>query len=624
MMMYPLNLKTDETDKRDFMMASTPSVQLSLPKSVSYRSEMSQVKDQKALGCHDDTTEVLTENGWKLFESVSNDEKLATINKNGELEYQTPSALVSTFYEGEMYHFSHRSLDALVTPNHRMYVRKWDEMSRCLRDEYCFKRADEIGWYSGLMTSVKWVGESPEIFHLDGVEIGPYGGNGGDHTNGHRAGLDIPIKTWAAFLGLYLAEGCVYSPEVGTYRVEIAASKPESRKKIRELLDSLPFKISVYQDRYTIYDKRLYTLLRPLGNVYSKKVPDFVHKWSSNILGVFIEWYGIGDGHLYENGSEMFYSASKQLLDDMQIISLKCGNWSTLRHREPRDSVIKGRLIKKENCSIAHELYKWSSSNLSIGRQKQVKKVDYSGYVYCAEVPNSTLITRRNGIMLISGNSCVAFAAAAMKEWQEQKEQLAELIGGKSYVRKENQYDLSEQWIYYNCKKIDPWPNSQGTSIRCAMKVLNTIGVPCEKAWPYSDVEIGSPERWASLVAKWSLIGSYWRIGGTNGLREALFTNGPTVVGMLCFQGIFDVGRDGAVPNPSPGENPLGGHAICVVGYNDDTRRFTFKNSWGTQWGNEGYGSVSYEYAEQYFIDMWLAKDVSVTKEMLKGKSSLT
>jgi hypothetical protein len=59
---------------------------------------------------------------------------------------------------------------------------------------------------------------------------------------------------------------------------------------------------------------------------------------------------------------------------------------------------------------------------------------------------------------------------------------LKERKEGSKYKRKQSEYDLSESWIYWNCKKIDQWPDSEGTSIRAAMKVLNKLGVPSEKA----------------------------------------------------------------------------------------------------------------------------------------------
>jgi hypothetical protein len=216
--------------------------------------------------------------------------------------------------------------------------------------------------------------------------------------------------------------------------------------------------------------------------------------------------------------------------------------------------------------------------------------------------------------------SCVAFAAASMKEWQEQKEHVDEVAAGKRDQREKTHYDLSEQWIYYNCKKIDRWPNSEGTSIRVAMKVLSKIGVPTEEAWPYSDVEVGEPESWAHLIARWGRIKSYERIANIDDLKIALKECGPVIIGMRVYYGIFYTNRDGIVPDRNPGEKSIGGHAVCVVGYDEKKKLFKFKNSWGSRWGNDGYGYVSYNYAESDFIDMWLACDMSVTKEDLKGE----
>lgn len=42
------------------------------------------------------------------------------------------------------------------------------------------------------------------------------------------------------------------------------------------------------------------------------------------------------------------------------------------------------------------------------------------------------------------------------------------------------------------------------------------------------------------------------------------------------------------------------GHAIILVGYDDDKKVFTFKNSWGTSWGFQGYGKISYNYIKNY------------------------
>lgn len=210
--------------------------------------------------------------------------------------------------------------------------------------------------------------------------------------------------------------------------------------------------------------------------------------------------------------------------------------------------------------------------------------------------------------------SCVAFATAAMKEWQEQQEQEREIKEGKRYRRKNKYYDYSEQWIYYNCKKIDPWPNSEGTSLRYAMRVLNKIGVPCEKGWKYNDRIKGKPESWAKMVSRWALIDSYYRIKNLNDLKLALQV-GPVIAGIYCFREIFGVGRDGIVPYPSNPNEVFGGHAICIVGFNDSKNSVKFKNSWSTAWGRKGYGYLPYKYVNNFMLDAWAAKDMKVTKK---------
>ena len=61
-----------------------------------------------------------------------------------------------------------------------------------------------------------------------------------------------------------------------------------------------------------------------------------------------------------------------------------------------------------------------------------------------------------------------------------------------------------------------------------------------------------------------------------------------------------------------------------MVGYDDDRHLFKFKNSWGTGWGDNGYGYLSYRYIDELLWSAWVAKDISVTKDMLKGTVELT
>ena len=149
-----------------------------------------------------------------------------------------------------------------------------------------------------------------------------------------------------------------------------------------------------------------------------------------------------------------------------------------------------------------------------------------------SELPNSIDWTSQMTPVKDQGHlgSCAAFATAALKEWQERKENLFE---GKD----DKIYDFSEQWIYYNAKRIDSYPGQEGTDLRSTFKVLQKIGVPCEKGWKYNDEEVGSPESWSHLIARWALISSYERIYTLNELFQVLSTS-PVVIGVEVFDEI--------------------------------------------------------------------------------------
>ena len=75
--------------------------------------------------CFDDKTEILTENGWKLFKDINKKEKVATFNINSKkVEWQTPTDYIEQQYNGKMLSIWTRRLDLVITPNHRLLVKR--------------------------------------------------------------------------------------------------------------------------------------------------------------------------------------------------------------------------------------------------------------------------------------------------------------------------------------------------------------------------------------------------------------------------------------------------------------------------------------------------------------------
>jgi len=58
---------------------------------------------------------------------------------------------------------------------------------------------------------------------------------------------------------------------------------------------------------------------------------------------------------------------------------------------------------------------------------------------------------------------------------------------------------------------------------------------------------------------------------------------------------------------PKTGEQPLGGHAVMAVGYDDKKGCVLVRNSWGPHWGESGYFWMPYEFISNPNLasDMW-------------------
>lgn len=193
--------------------------------------------------------------------------------------------------------------------------------------------------------------------------------------------------------------------------------------------------------------------------------------------------------------------------------------------------------------------------------------------------------------------TCVAFAVACgAKEYQERIDYSAPV-------------SLSPRFLYSRCKRRDGSPDEEGTTVRVAMKVLKGEGTCRESYWPYRPYQADNPKAGAARNAARFKEKSYARILDLTELKMSLSLQGPCVGGIQVFSGIMRT-KTGLVPMPGKNESPLGGHAVCFAGYDERRGLVKFKNSWGTAWGDAGYGWLRYEYLESYLMDAWSSVDI--------------
>ena len=193
-----------------------------------------------------------------------------------------------------------------------------------------------------------------------------------------------------------------------------------------------------------------------------------------------------------------------------------------------------------------------------------------------------------------SCGSCYAFAAIANIE----SEMLIDDAGD---------YDFSEN----NAKECN-WDELYGSGSSCSggnyemlANLLSQKGVVLESCDPYedSDVDCNSTCPYQKTLLDWKII-SGDVVPDTDVLKAYIHASASPVYTSLCadFPEFGDYDGSYTLYHHLPGNKPQPqpNHAVLIVGWNDSlvhdggTGGWIVKNSWGTEWGDNGYFTIAY------------------------------
>jgi C1A family cysteine protease len=167
-------------------------------------------------------------------------------------------------------------------------------------------------------------------------------------------------------------------------------------------------------------------------------------------------------------------------------------------------------------------------------------------------------------------------------------------------------------FIYYNERVIEHSVGSDsGAMIRDGMRSVNKQGVCPEKMWPYIPAKFADrPLASCFTDALGRQVLSYHRVSrNLNQMRGCLAEGYPFVLGFTVYESFQseNVAKTGKLNMPKSDEVTIGGHAVMAVGYDDKSRRFIVRNSWGAAWGIHGYFTMPYNYLlnENLADDFW-------------------
>ena len=210
--------------------------------------------------------------------------------------------------------------------------------------------------------------------------------------------------------------------------------------------------------------------------------------------------------------------------------------------------------------------------------------------------------------------SCTANAGVGMVEYFEKR------AFGK-YI------DGSRLFLYKVTRDMLHSKGDTGAFLRSAMGALVLFGIPPEEYWPYviADFE-KEPTAFCFAYAQNYQSINYYRLDppGTtkasllNQIKTNLSAGLPSMFGFTVYSSISQAETTGKIPFPLTGEKIAGGHAVMTVGYDDKMKiknihpastetkgALLIRNSWGKEWGDNGYGWLPYEYVLKGLATDW-------------------
>lgn len=357
--------------------------------------------------CHDDQTEVLTDQGWwnvdqaKAAWDTNESFRVATYT-NGNLSYEYPLDMAYQSYRGEMIKFSNRYVDALVTPNHRMLT------------EDGLVDANKIPISLGVGRDTKGRGYGPYMptggitsfedtkhFEIPGALKREFVTSGSQfearqttasatHFKSRHSDLKLDMDHWLEWLGWYVSEGWLD----GRNHPWICQKQEESESPRHASIQAWGVEGSVRNNgMWTAKVPKAYAktvgqwVLENVGKgARDKRLPEFAFTLSSRQAEILLKSMLDGDGTRLNENNWIYYTANVALANDIHRLATQLGYRAIIAPTAKDQFVVR----------------------INPGKPTRIPHPDnefYDGHVWCFTTPAGTLITRRNGKTLISGNS---------------------------------------------------------------------------------------------------------------------------------------------------------------------------------------------------------------------------
>jgi hypothetical protein len=199
--------------------------------------------------------------------------------------------------------------------------------------------------------------------------------------------------------------------------------------------------------------------------------------------------------------------------------------------------------------------------------------------------------------------SCVGWAVAyALKSYQQEVQ--------KHWALNTTDHVFSPAYIYNQLKTSGTCQS--GISYVDALDLLRREGVSPWNRFPYdSSTCVAVPDSTVKSIAAQYAVADWRRVNvqDETEVKNELAAGFPVLAGIVVDPAFFHLGN--SVYAQFSGQN-RGGHAVALVGYDDNKGGGAFKiiNSWGANWGDGGYGWISYGAFQQMAREGYVVQDI--------------
>jgi C1A family cysteine protease len=284
--------------------------------------------------------------------------------------------------------------------------------------------------------------------------------------------------------------------------------------------------------------------------------------------------------------------------------------------------------IFKENMTGQERIYNLSlkrldESELEYGATSRdcVDGIDWT----ITSLPSQVDLRNRMPPVVNQGGigSCTANALAAVYSHRAYQR---DTVAGKPNLQ---YYIGSRLFLYYNERDVNPYTTGDtnrdsGCTLVAGVNSLKSKGICDETLWPYVDngakyKQKPTPNCYVAGLQH-IVTQSYNVVQTIDSMKQTLAAGNPFVVGIAIYNSFESdkkvtgdpskgIKGTGMIPMPNPlTEQLLGGHAIACVGYDDQKQVWIMRNSWGTEWGDQGHFYLPYAYLTDPSLssDMWI------------------